>query len=105
MGSMPTGWIQLLKQISREERAASRPCRTAYGTVKSVEPLVVSLNQKHAISEAIIDVPDYLTDYGVDVTINGLKQHGVIHNSLKTGDKIILLQNDGGQTYTVIGRI
>lgn len=105
MPDVCTNWVQLIKKIGKEEREASKPCNSVMAKVVALHPLKVSLNQKHMISELIIDIPKSLTDYDIEISINGMKNKCTVHNALKVGDKLILLRQAGGQKYTVLDRM
>ena len=79
--------VQLLKQISKEEREASKPCDVVTGTVKSVNPLKISLSQKMYITA------DFLieTSYFAQLEIN-------------KGDDVVMIRKQGGQQFLLLDK-
>lgn len=81
-----TSWIQLLKRISKEEREASKPCTTVLGVVVSVEPLKIKVNQKLTISNNFLIIPQHV-------------------KPLELNDNVLMIRQDGGQKYSVVGKL
>lgn len=99
------------------------------GIVKSTEPLKIQIvnDEKLTISQNITFVPEHLTDYTTEVTVNwstntasggsgeaayASHSHGItgrkkitVHNGLKVGDKVHLLSFNHGKQYFVLGRV
>lgn len=98
-------WTQLIKKIAREEHAASRPCNTFVGKIVNASPVKISIGQQIVLSREFITLPDFYRDYDVEIkTPDGIVS-GKIRNALKNGDKVVLIRQEGGQRYTVIGRV
>ncbi len=106
-----------------------------FGTVTSSSPLQVKVEQKFTIGAANLIVPQHLTSYTVQVTIDWetnqdtyTHKHNVegtdssddtrtyklgisgtktmtINNALKSGDSVILVKQLGGQKYLIIDRV
>ena len=106
-----------------------------FGTVTSSSPLKVNVEQKFTIGSENLIVPQHLTNYSVNVTIDWqtnqdtyTHKHNVegtdssedtrsykigisgtkkmtINNSLKSGDSVILVKQQGGQKYLIIDRV
>jgi len=100
-----TNWVQLIKKISREERIAAKPADVTIGTVSSVSPLTIKIDQKLILPKEFITVPKSMTEYEMTLTIDGTTQNVTIHNALKPGDKILLFRKNGGQQYIVFDRL
>ncbi|WP_187115091.1 DUF2577 domain-containing protein [Anaerostipes caccae] len=78
-------WVALLKKIAKQERESSKPAAIVEGKVTSGDPLKIRLNKRVTIDKDFL----YMTD--------GAKE-------LKKGDTAILLRNQGGQDFVVLGR-
>ena len=76
---------ELVKAIAVDAVEADKPVTVMYGTVAGVEPLVVDIEQK-------------LRLFGEQLTV--LK--GVV---LQEGDGVVLLREQGGQRFVVIGGV
>lgn len=100
----------------------------AYGLVESASPLTIKVSQKLPLEEDDLILTDMVRDHTVDITVShqtneneaneGLmtdyKLHShtysgrkkiTLHYGLKTGERVLLLREQGGQKYLVIGRL
>lgn len=129
---MATGLIELIKRASMDAVNNSKPCDLRYGTVISTTPLKVRITQQFIIPESMLIVPEHLTEYELDVSI--LPKYGwktqdksggtdefafeshnhnividkkkmLIHAQLKVDDKVVLLRQQGGQSYLILDRL
>ena len=102
--------IQIIKKAAIEAVEASNPTKLIYGTVRSTSPLSIKIDQKFTIPEEFLVLTKNVRDYEVEVTMNLFTENksggsGTIHNSLKVGDKVILLREQGGQKYIVLDKV
>ncbi len=82
-----------------------KPCDVILGTIASVSPMRVQIDQKTSLTGAQLIVPRYLTDHTEKMSIPGLGSVSVlIENALKAGDQVILLQKRGAQQYLIVDR-
>ena len=126
-------FVKSIKKVSMEAVKASKPTDVVYGTVQSVSPLKIFIDQKLILTERFILIPQYLTDFETEISFDDpnikqvfttwdmeekeesdpskiafkekIKHKITIYNSLKPGDKVILLRQQGGQKYLVIDRV
>jgi hypothetical protein len=76
------------------------------GTVTSVSPLEITLSGTMLpIKRAVIKLTQAVSDYQVDITIDGTRQTATIHNGLRVGDKVILLRVLNGQNFIVLSKV
>ena len=128
-----TDLVKNIKQAAVEAVNASKPAGVIYGTVQSVNPLEIFVEQKLILTKEFIIVPEHLTDYETEITFDdpnikqiyttwnmeetqesqrskiSFKQPAVkhkitIYNALKEGDSVILFRKQGGQRYVVFDR-
>ena len=114
---MASGLIDIMKRAALDAMDSNQMCDLRVGTVSSVNPLKVQVTNQFTIPESLLIVPQHLTDYTVNVTVNWSTEgtdhsHGVtgnksmtVHSALKVGDKVALIRKTGGQSYFILDRI
>lgn len=129
---MSSGLIDIMKRSALDAVEAGKPCDLRYGTVISIAPLKVRVTNQFIIPKSMLIVPEYLTDYEIEVTVkpdygwNTQNRSGgsgdpafashnhdiyfnrkkiTIHGALKVGDKVVLLRQAGGQHFLVLDRL
>ena len=80
--------VQLLKQISKEEREASKPCDVVIGTVNSVAPLKISISQKMYLTEEFLIRTSYFAQLEIE-----------------KDDSVIMIRKQGGQEFLLIDKV
>ena len=109
-----------IKAAAMKAVEASKPCDFLFGKVTSVSPLKIMVEQKLTLGSAQLVLTRNVTDYTVPVSVDwnteqsstdnhkhqlsGVKNM-VIHNGLKIGDEVILIEKKGGQKYLVLDRV
>lgn len=105
---------------------AQKLCTIVYGTVNSVEPLEVYVDQKLTLKKEQLKLTRAVMDYEVDMTIDhvtedrsggageaSFESHNhdykgrkkfLIHNGLVDGDKVTMIRAHGGQQYLIIDK-
>ncbi len=76
-----------VKKAAIDAVNATKPASILYGTVTSQSPLVISVDQKLKLSSDQLVLTQRVADYGLVI-----------------GDKVILIQAQGGQTFIVLDR-
>jgi hypothetical protein len=127
--------LDVMKQSAKGVMDDADLADICFGTVASASPLKVKVEQKYEIGKENLVVPQYLTNFTVGVTVswqteNETYQHShtvegtessqdshthkhsisgtkqiTINNALKSGDKVILIKQLGGQKYLIIDRV
>ena len=119
--------LEVIKNAAMEAVNASEPAGIIYGTVTSVNPLAIFLDQKQTLDSDFLILTKNVTDHTVEMTVNhntdeasggsGEKafeshSHGytgrktiTVHNGLKVGDKVIMIKQQGGQSYIVLDKV
>lgn len=119
--------IQLLKELSKNTNEANEPFEHRKGTVETVNPLTIKVDQKLTLEEEDLILTHLVKDYDVDISVShetkefeliegaptDIKKHKheykgrkkiIIHQGLKAGEEVILLKVQGGQAYIVLDR-
>ena len=112
---MSTGIIDIIKRASLDAVDNAQLCDLRFGTVVSVSPLKVQVTSQFILPSSLLIVPQQLTDYSVNATINwttdddehtlGGTKTITIHNGLRIGERVALLRKQGGQSYFILDRI
>ncbi|MBR1372873.1 DUF2577 domain-containing protein, partial [bacterium] len=107
---------------------ASKPSEIYEGVVISESPLKINVEQKFTLNAAQLVLTRNVTDFYDDITVIAWRtenesggggdaafashshalvgrKHIIVHNRLLTGDKVILIRQQGGQKYIVIDRV
>ncbi|MDF2651714.1 MAG: hypothetical protein K0Q73_7519 [Paenibacillus sp.] len=105
----------LIKQAGVGAVDASSPVNIIFGEVTKVNPLEVTVNQRFALDEDFLIVPESLTEYLIDVshthsyssetTGPALPEKLLIRRGLEVGDALLLLRMQGGQQYIILDRV
>jgi len=97
--------IKLIKKAAVEAVEASKPISIMFGKVTSKEPLQINIEQKMTLGSRQLIIPASLTDHKMIVDMEGEEKEIEIKNGLVTGDNVILLRMQGGQTFLVLERV
>ena len=119
--------LKMVKKAAVDAINASKPANMVFGKVINISPLKIKIDQKLVLTSAQLVLSRNVTDYRLSVTMNhttdnksggsgessfASHNHSVtgtktmtVHNSLKVGEEVILMQMSGGQKYIVIDRI
>lgn len=124
--------VAAIRKAAAEAVNAGKPSDILYGTVTQESPLQIVVNQKMTLGIAQLILTRNVTDFETEVTISGdygwntqnksggsgeqsfeshnhdiviQKKRIKIHNKLKSGEQVILIQAAGGQKFIVLDRI
>ena len=119
--------LKLIKQTAMDAVNASKPANMIFGKVVSASPLKIQTEQKLTLGINQLVLSRNVTDFETEVTVNWMTENRsggsgydsfsshnhdivgrkkiIVHNKLKVGDEVILMQVSGGQKYIVIDRI
>lgn len=126
-------FVKVIKKSAIEAVKNSKPTDIFYGTVQSISPLTIFIDQKLILSEKFLIIPESLTDYETEISFDDpsikqvfttwnmeetsestpskisfkekIKHKITVYNSLKVGEKVILLRQQGGQKYMIVDRV
>lgn len=96
--------IQIIKKAAVEAVEASNPTKVLYGTVINSSP-AIKIDQKFTITKEFIVLTNNVKRHNVNAVIDEEPKTITIDNSLKAGDKVILIQEQGGQKYIVLDKV
>lgn len=82
--------LEQIKRISKQTGEAETPTRFLFGTVTKLSPLTVFVDSRFYLSSA---------------ALVRLKESEQAAGALAIGDKVVLLRNQGGQQYLILGRV
>lgn len=128
---MASGLVELIKQAAVDAVDNNKPCDLRYGTVVSEKPVSIRITNQLTLPSAVLIIPQHLTDYEIDITtagygwetdskaggsgdaeyeshnheINQTKRTVKVHGALKSGEKVVLIRQAGGQFYFVVDRL
>ncbi|BAQ11295.1 hypothetical protein OXB_2824 [Bacillus sp. OxB-1] len=118
--------LQSFNKSAKGVQRVSKPCDIVYGTVESVLPLKIRVDQKLLLEQEQLKLTRAVMDYEVDMTVDHLTENRsggggyaefeshnhdykgrkkfLIHNGLVDGDKVTMIRAHGGQQYLVIDK-
>lgn len=98
-------WIENIKRIVLQAVEAGDPCDVIPGTVVSVSPVAVQIDQKTTVRGQQVLVSKHLTDHVEMMVIPKIGEVEVtVKSGLKAGEQVLLLQKRGGQQYVILDR-
>ena len=97
--------VQLIKQIAVEAVEAGKPCDYRVGTVVKENPLNIKVSNSIVLEEDFLHLPRNVTDFEMELEIDGTIHNCKVKNRLKKGEKVLMLRKAGGQEYTVVDRV
>lgn len=98
--------LNTIKRIAVDAVKSAKPSELRYGVVTSITPLKIRVSATFILPEAAIIVPEHLKYIpGEPDPMTGITPVIVADgNGLKMNDKVILMREQGGSKYIVIGR-
>lgn len=97
--------IEVLKMINQENRRAEKPTDITFGTVSSVSPLTIQLEDTmQPIPAAALILTDNVKAKTAEVK-GGNGGSVVIREGLSAGNKVIMLRAAKGQRYVILSKV
>lgn len=101
---MDSKWVRNIAKIAAQAVEESGPCDVVFGTVISPEPKI-QIDQKTILGPKQLILSRNVRDFTAQMTIPSIGKSSVtIHNGLAAGEKVILIQEKGGQRFVVADR-
>ena len=101
---------EVIKRMAVGANDANAPTSVLFGTVTSVNPLEIAVEQKMKLTKEFLVLTKNVKDYTVDVTVNWsteTKSLNANHSHTVTGDASVEVQNENiglSHNHTVSGR-
>lgn len=118
---------KLIKKSSIAANEGTKPTKVLFGTVTSISPLTISVEQKMTLYTAQLMLTRNVTNYTVSMTVDHLTEntdggsgessfashgHGykgtkifTIQNGLTVGESVVLVRVKDGQKFLVLDRV
>lgn len=93
-------FVKLMKRAAMEAWEAAKPVQVCYGAVTSISPLQILVEQKLPLEQEDLVLSDHVMDTMAEVD----GRMAIIKNGLAVGDGVILIREQGGQKYVVMGK-
>lgn len=108
--------LDVIKQAALDVIKNSNPTAVMFGTVLSISPLEISVDQRLTLTEAFLIVPESMIRFEMLASrfLNGEETPDeesttgakvVLRSGMKQGDKVILLRVQGGQQFVVLDKV
>ena len=94
-----------IKRASINAIENAKPVNLVFGKVSSISPLNINVENKLKLGKEQLLLSKNLSNYSVEIEIEGEKRQIKIYNALKSGDEVILLRMQGGQKYLILDRV
>ncbi len=95
-----------VKRAAVDAVKASKPFAFTLGTVTSVSPLKVQIDQKLELTAAQLILTNAVRDHSIYFTPDGgEKKKYKLHYGLKAGERVVMLRADGGQKFIILDRV
>ena len=106
--------VEIVKKAALEAVEASKPVAYLFGTVVSISPLTVQVDQKLILTEGMLILSRNVTDFTIGISQeSGDLQDGVsspqtwikVHNALQEGEKVLLTRIQKRNQFVILDRI
>ena len=103
--------IDSIKTIAKNCIEESDPCTFLFGTVESAAPLKIRIDDKLVLDGSTLVIP-IEAEFDTETAGSPAHEHPVklekkkikIKNALQSGEKVIMVRQQGGQKYMVLDR-
>lgn len=118
--------IRAIRKSVLDSLNAQKLTDIVYGTVESIEPLKIRVDQKLLLEQEKLKLTRAVMDYEVEMTVDHITENRaggsgdaayeshnheykgrkkfLIHNGLMVGDRVTMIRTHGGQQYLVINK-
>lgn len=103
--------VENIKRAALDAVKASMPSGVYFGTVTSISPLKITVEQKMELSGKQLILTSLVKDFKVDMTAEPTAEQSTerrkytVHLGLKVNEKVILVREQGGQRFIVLDRV
>ena len=89
---MPDNLLTIIKKAALDAVNATRPVSVVFGVLASVSPLSVTIDQKLTLEAGFLILTKHIDDL-------------ILSEDLTEGDRLVLLQMQGGQRYLILDKV
>ena len=89
---MPDNLLTIIKKAALDAVNATRPVNVVFGVLASVSPVRVAIDQKLTLDENFLVITKHIDDL-------------MLSEELTEGDRLVLLQMQGGQRYLILDKV
>lgn len=93
--------LDIIKKASLGAVGSTNPVAFSYGTVTEATPLQIQVDQRFILSGNALVLPESVMES--KVSIDG--REVVLRRGLVTGDRVLMVRMQGGQSYIVLDRL
>lgn len=109
--------IDVIKQIAQNTVENHSTVKFCYGTVISSKPLQIKIDNKFVLQSNFLILTNDVKKFNTTISITGpnvdkggddldlSEKKAIIDNSLKDGEKVVLMKFQDGKKYIVLTRI
>lgn len=119
--------VQVIQQIAEQTNKTGKPTSIVYGEVMTVDPLTIQVEQKLTLPAEFFKLTNAVRDHYVDITVSHVTENRsggsgdpafashnhdysgrkkiLVHNGLRVGEQVILIQAQGGQDFIILDRV
>ncbi|SDJ92852.1 DUF2577 domain-containing protein [Paenibacillus naphthalenovorans] len=90
-----------VKKITRGYLGSVKLSDVMFAEVTKVNPLEVNADQRLPLDEDFLIIPEHMTEYKIMVGA----QEVTVRRGLEVGDKVILIRQQGGLNFVIVGRL
>lgn len=102
---MTHDYIEAIRTIVCNILEAQKLANVIKGTVISTNPYKVYIDQRLTLPEGALIIPNHFKVPYETQTEEEYPKKVIIDNTLKNGDKVAMIRNNGGQRYLIVGVI
>lgn len=100
-----TDMVKAIQKNNERSIDYSKPTTFMFGTVTNVNPLKVNVEQRMVLDKHSLILSENVTDHDVSMMVDDERKTYRIYNALKTGEKVVLLRQQGGQKFIILDRV
>jgi hypothetical protein len=94
--------LNVMRQVSRP--ASGETTDLLFGTVTSVSPLKIKVDNRFEITSQFIILTSLVSDFDVELTADNETKQYKVNLGLKAGENVIMLRVQKGQKFIIIDR-
>jgi hypothetical protein len=93
--------LDIIKKASLGAVSNTNPVAFSYGTVTAAEPLQIQVDQRFILSGSALVLPESVMESRIQLDGKEI----LLRRGLESGDRVLLIRMQGGQSYIVLDRL